>query len=82
MFLINRRNTEISITDFLRLWGRDDAFKSRIGKLRPLSKIIHHITWYSFPCGYVVSGFFVCLFVLLEQCTVILLVSTFSDHKC
>lgn len=27
-------------------------------KLRALSKIIHHLTWYSFPSGYVMSEYF------------------------
>lgn len=48
MFL-NRRNTELSITDFLRLWSRDDAFKSKRSKLRPLSKIIDHLNGVLLP---------------------------------
>ena len=44
MLLINRRNTELSITNFRRLWGRDDAFRAKEAKCPPTKEWIRK-TW-------------------------------------
>lgn len=57
-YVLNKQNTEVGITDFLRLQGSDDGFNSKKSKLRAHSKIIHHLTSYSFPSSYVISFFY------------------------